>query len=110
MSHSGDSDTESTDETNIQLYKCHICQYKPDINTLIHILEQIVNTGCLLLSLPNGQLYIRCKFEDCARYYHLNCIHSTFPDEELNYGHLDELRENGIHCPKCEPGKLPKNY
>ena len=84
MSYSGYSDTESTDETNIQLCKCHICNYKPDFSTLTYILEQVVQSGHLLVNLPNGQYYVRCAFEDCARYLHLHCIHSSFPDEQLN--------------------------
>lgn len=110
MSHSGDSDRESTTETYIQLYKCHICAYKPDFNTLIYLLEQVALTGHYLINLPNGQHYVRCAFDDCSRYFHLNCIHNSFPDEQLNESHLEDLRENGIHCPVCEPGKIVKNY
>lgn len=40
-----DTDTESSDETNIQTYKCHICQYKPNFTTLAHILQQIIDIG-----------------------------------------------------------------
>jgi hypothetical protein len=107
---SGESDTESDFETNLQTYKCHICNVKPNFGILIHLLEQIVEIGPYLINLPNGQLYVRCQFDDCERYYHLTCIHPSFPDESLNYDHLDELRENGIHCPKCEPGQEIINY
>lgn len=110
MSNSGESDTESTYETNVQSYKCHICNVKPDFITLVHILQQIVSTGAYLVTLPNGDLYVRCQFQDCERYYHIRCIHPTFPDESLNYAHNEELRENGIHCPKCEPGLKINNY
>lgn len=110
MSHSGDSDTESTSETNIQTYKCHVCNFKPDFNTLIHILNEIVLRGEFLVYLPNGQYYVRCKFDDCARYFHIGCIHPTFPDEALNQTHFAELRDNGIHCSLCEPGRASINF
>ena len=110
MSYSGESDTESTSETNIQTYKCHSCNYRPDFNALISLLEQIVLTGPFLLQLPNGRFYVRCAFEDCARYYHVDCLHPSFPDEELGYPHLQDFAENGIHCHMCEPGREPKNY
>ena len=105
-----DSDTESQYETNIQSYKCHICNEKPTFATLIHILQEIINIGPLLITLPNGEFYVRCQFADCERYYHLRCIHPTFPDEALNLSHLEDLRENGIHCPKCEQGHAIVNY
>ena len=107
---SGDSDTESTTETNIQSYKCHICEQKPNFDTLVHILQEIINRGPYVITLPDGQFYIRCQFTDCERYYHLRCIHPTFPDEALNHAHLADLIENGIHCPKCEPGIHLNNY
>lgn len=88
MSYSGESDTESTSETNIQSYKCNLCQFKPDFNTLVYMLEQIVLNGGLLVRLPNGQYFVRCEFEDCCRYFHLTCIHPTFPDESLNSSHF----------------------
>ena len=110
MSYSGDSDTESDFETNLQQYKCHICNIKPSFNILVQMLEQIVENGPFLISLPNGHFYVRCRFEDCERYYHLHCLHDTFPDEALNFSHLSDLRENGIHCPKCEPGLVIVNY
>lgn len=105
-----DTDTESSDETDIQTYKCHICQYKPNFTTLAHILQQIIDIGPYLITLPNGQFYVRCQFEDCERYYHLWCIHPTFPDEGMNFEHFEDLRQNGIHCPKCEPGVNIINY
>lgn len=107
---SGESDTESTGETNYQTYKCHICNNIPEFRELINILEQIVDVGPYLLALRNGQFYIRCEFEDCQRYFHLLCIHPSFPDEALNHSHLQTLRESGIHCPICEPGKKIINY
>jgi hypothetical protein len=110
MSYSGESDTESVSETNIQSYKCHVCQYKPDFNSLIFLLQQIVNVGPFLLTLPDGTFYVRCLFEECSRYYHIHCIHPTFPDEHLNQCHFEDLRENGIHCPKCEPGRSATNF
>lgn len=100
-----DSDTESTTETALQSYKCHICQYRPDFNTLIHILQQIILNGPYLVVLPNGQYYVRCQFDDCSRYFHVTCIHPSFPDEQLNVEHFGDLRDNGIHCDICEPGK-----
>jgi uncharacterized CHY-type Zn-finger protein len=108
--YSGESDTESTGETEYLQYKCHICQFVPDINELIHILEKVVDIGPYLISLRNGQFYVRCQFADCERYFHLLCIHPTFPDEALNYSHLDTLKESGIHCPVCEPGIKIVNY
>ncbi|KAH3735093.1 hypothetical protein DPMN_041554 [Dreissena polymorpha] len=100
---SGESDTESDFETNLQTYKCHICNFKPNFGNLIYILEQIVEIRPYLINLPNGQLYVRCQFDDCESYYHLKSIYPSFPDESLNYDHLDDHRENGMHCPKCEP-------
>ena len=108
MSYSGESETESSDETNFQTYKCHLCNYKPDFHELVNILEQVVNVGPYLVVLSNGQYYVRCQFEDCERYFHLLCIHSTFPDDDLNFSHT--LRESGIHCPVCEPGNVIVNY
>ena len=110
MSYSGDSDPESVHEANVQQYKCHVCNYRPNMSELIEILEQIVALGPYLIALPNGQYFVRCLFEDCCRYYHLHCIHPSFPDEALNFDHLYELQENGIHCPKCEPGVNNVNY
>lgn len=74
-----------------------------------HILERITMEGPYLIQLNNGEYYVRCIFEDCER-YHLKCIHPTFPDEHLNLTHLNDIRNNGIHCPKCEPGNLIINY
>ena len=110
MSYSDASDTESDYETNVQQYKCHVCNFKPNAGTLIHILEQTINDGPYLISLQDGQLYVRCQFQDCERYYHLKCIYVTFTNEALNYSYLNDLRENGIHCPKCEPGVKIINY
>ena len=111
MQHPDDSDTESTTETYIVSYKCHICGFKPpDLDTLIYLVEQVAENGRFLINLPDGSYYIRCAFEDCNRYFHLTCIHNSFPDEQLNEAHLEYLRDNGIHCPICEPGKPIKNY
>lgn len=107
---SGESDTESTDETQLQEYKCHICNFKPDVDELINILEQIVDIGPYLVTLRNGQLYVRCEFVDCQRYFHLKCIHPSFPDEGLNNSHIPSLSDTGIHCPVCEPGNQIVNY
>jgi len=107
---SGESETESTDETQLQSFKCHICNFKPGFDELVHILSQIFITGPYLVTLHNGHYYVRCEFDDCKRYFHLKCIHSTFPDEALNHAHLSNLRDTGIHCPVCEPGNKIINY
>ena len=94
MSHSGDSDTESTTETYIVSYKCHICGFKPDFNTLIYLVEQVARTGHFLTNFQDGSYYTRCAFEDCNRYFHLTCIHTSFPDEQLSETHIEDLRDN----------------
>ena len=110
MSYSGESDTESADETNLQQFKCHMCQYKPNFDVLVYILSKILEDRPFLVRLPNGEYFVRCQFDDCERYYHLKCIHPTYPDNDLNQSDLPELQQNGIHCPLCEPGYEPVNY
>ena len=101
---SGESDTESADETRLQEWKCNICNFKPNHAEVILLMQQVINSGPYLLTLLNGDLLVRCRFNDCQRYFHITCIHTTFPDEALNFNHLQDFRENGIHCPLCEPG------
>ena len=52
ISHSGDSDTESTTETFTQSYKCHICAFKPDLNKLIYLIEQAASNDFLSNNSP----------------------------------------------------------
>ena len=106
MSHSGDSDTERTTETYIVSYKCHICGFKPT-STHEFIWWNRLLTQAISLSISQ---MVAITFEDCNRYFHLTCIHTSFPDEQLNEIHIEDLRDNGIHCPICEPGKTIKNY
>lgn len=99
----GESDTVSTGETEFQTYKCHICNFKPGLYELIHILEQIDFSGPY-------QPYVHCEFADCQHYVHVKSIHYNFPNEELNYSHLQSLSESSNHCPACKPGNKILNY
>ena len=104
MSLSGDSDTESLQQTLLEEWKCNICSYIPSHEIAYTLWEQCDNVGPYLLRLPNGEYYVRCRFADCQRYFHLTCVHPTFPDEALNFSHFEDLQQNGIHCSCCEPG------
>lgn len=73
-----------------------------------YLMLQFLETGPYLLRLPNGNFFVRCKFTDCQRYFHIECIHPTFPDEALKFSHLDDLKDNGIHCSFYDPGHEKK--
>lgn len=101
---SGGSDTESLEQMLLEEWQCNICMWVPTRDIVNFLLLQTLENGPYLLTLPNGSYYVRCYFPDCQRYFHLQCIHVTFPDESLNQSHFNDLKENGIHCPCCEPG------
>ena len=50
------------------------------------------------IMLPDGTPYVRCLFNDCKSWFHLKCVHPSFPDKLLNIEHFVDLAENGIHC------------
>ena len=96
-----DSDTESVTDTWAQRFKCHICDFIPESHLATSLEIQFIETGSYLLNLPDGSLIVRCLFVDCKRWFHLKCVHATYPDEALGEGHLEDLAHNGIHCDLC---------
>ena len=105
MSFSGESDTESTIQTHEEqlcnTFTCQICLDAPTLDVArlmdIHWMENEE----LLIVLPDGTPYVRCVFNDCKIWFHLKCVHPSFPDESLNIEHFVDLADNGIHCDLC---------